>query len=81
MYFVLKLIFIAAVTGNLLLLCMAVALLLILKRSRSCAREQTPDPPSERERQRTRTAREDAEAWRQLQAYTADDAYGTGGSA
>lgn len=76
MYRVLQLILAAAVTGNVLLLWVAVLLFQILKRFRT--RERKSETPSENDRQRGKIAREDAEAWRRLQAYTVNDAYGGG---
>lgn len=86
---ILRLSFAALVTGNVLLLCVAVLLFLILRRIQTRARE--PETPSEQyitctdnvrpvemadDRQRGKIAQEDAEAWRRMQAYTVDDAYG-----
>lgn len=77
-YRVVQLILAATVTGNVLLLCVAVLLFLTLRRFRGRARE--PETPSGRDRQREKAVREDEEAWRRLQAYNVNDAYGTGDS-
>lgn len=73
---ILRLSFAALVTGNVLLLCVAVLLFLILRRIRTRTRAREPEMSSGNDRQRGKIAREDAEAWRRLQTYTVDDAYG-----
>ena len=61
----------AVLAGDFLLLFILLALFLILRRPRVRKREPETTPPRE--------VREDLEAWRRLQNYNADDAYGTGG--
>lgn len=76
MYFVLKLILAATVTGDFLLLCVAVLLLRIARRARP---RETPPVKDAEALQRAKEAREDAEAWRRMMSYSVEDAYGTRG--
>ncbi|MBQ6985674.1 MAG: hypothetical protein IJR48_04045 [Oscillibacter sp.] len=71
MIWTLRYILAAVLAGDFLLLLVTVALFLILKRLR--ARKREPETTTPRE------IREDLEAWRRIQNYSASDAYGTGG--